>query len=110
MNLSQRVLSAVGAAAMLAFSSEAGAAPITFSITAAQFLPGAGYGVDGNEASPNLLDVRFLTSAFSAQSFALSAVNQSFTFNFGTIDMQEPNAHGGIVIPANWTVSASAPT
>src|SRR4029453_2061031 len=63
---------------------------------AAQFLPGAGYGEDVNEGSPNLLDVRFSTSAFSAQTFALSAVNQSFTFNFGTIDMEEPNAQGGI--------------
>ena len=82
---------------MLAFSSGASAAPISFNITAAQFLPGAGYGIDGNESSPNLLDVRFLTSAFSAQSFALSAVGQSFTFNFGTIDMEEPSAQGGIV-------------
>ena len=96
MNLSQRFLSAAGAAAMLAFSSEASAAPITFNITAAQFLPGAGYGLDADESSPDWLDVRFSTNAFSAQSFALSAVNQSFTFNFGTIDMEEPNAHGGI--------------
>ena len=48
---------------------------------------------------PTLLDVRFSTSAFSAQNFALSAVNQSFTFNFGTIDLQEPNAQAGIVDP-----------
>ena len=46
-----------------------------------------------------MLDVRFSTSAFNAQSFALSAVNQSFTFNFGTIDMEEPTAQGGIVAP-----------
>jgi hypothetical protein len=96
MNLSQRVLSAFAAAAMLAFSSAASAAPITFNITAAQFVPGAGYGVDANEGSPDLLDVRFSTSAFSAQNFALSAVGQSFTFNFGTIDLEEPNALGGI--------------
>ena len=46
-----------------------------------------------------MLDVRFSTSAFSAQNFSLSAVNQSFTFNFGTIDLAEPNANGGIVVP-----------
>jgi len=97
MNLSRRFVCAFGAAAMLAFSSGASAAPITFNITAAQFLPGAGYGQDPNEGSPDLLDVRFSTSAFSAQNFALSAVNQSLTFNFGTIDMEEPNALGGIV-------------
>ena len=98
MNLSQRLLSAVGAAAaMLAFSSGASAAPISFNITAAQFVPGGGYGIDADESSANLLDVRFLTNAFSAESFALSAVGQSLTFNFGTIDMEEPSAHGAIV-------------
>jgi len=98
MNLSRTFLSAVGAAAMLAFfSSGASATPVTFNITATQFLPGTGYGVDGNEGSPNLLDVRFSTSAFSAQTFALSAVNQSFAFNVGTIDLEEPNAQGGIL-------------
>jgi hypothetical protein len=99
MNLFQKSLSAFGAAAMLAFSSGASAAPVTFNVTGAQFVPGAGYGIDGDEGSPNLLDVRFLTNAFSAQNFALSAVNQSFTFNFGTIDLQEPNAHGAIQGP-----------
>jgi len=97
MTLSQKFVSAFGAAAMLAFSSGASAAPITFNITATQFLPGAGYGVDLNEASPTLLDVRFSTTGFTAQSFAFTAVNQFFTFNFGSIDMQEPIAQGGIV-------------
>src|SRR6185295_15208773 len=83
--------------AILAFSSGASAAPISFSITAAQFVPGAGYGIDSDESSGSLLDVRFSTSAFSAQNFALSAVNQSLTFNFGTIDLAEPDADGGIV-------------
>jgi len=100
---------------MVAFSSGASAAPITFSITAAQFLPGVGYGVDSVEdGSPTKLDVRFSTSAFSAQNFSLSAVDQSFTFNLGTIDMEEPDAHGGIVpgelddlgISANLTFTA----
>ena len=97
MNLFPKSLSVFGAAAMLAFSSAASAVP--FTITAAQFTPGSGYGIDNNESSGTLLDVRFSTSAFSAQNFALSAVNQSFTFNFGTIDLQEPNAQAGIVDP-----------
>jgi hypothetical protein len=55
--------------------------------------------IDNDENSGTELDVRFSTSAFSAQNFAFSAVNQSFTFNFGTIDLQEPNAHSGIFGP-----------
>lgn len=94
--LSRRFLSAAGAAAILSLSSAATAAPISFTVTAAQFLPGLGYGIDRDESSPNLLDVRFSTNAFVAQNFALSAVNQSFTFNVGTIDLQEPSADGAI--------------
>ena len=91
----QNVLSAVGAAAIFALSPGASADPIAFSVTAAQFVPGAGYGIDADETSGTRLDVRFSTSAFSTQNFALG-VNQSFTFNFGTIDMEEPNGHSGI--------------
>ncbi len=97
MNLFLKSLSAVSTAAMLAFSSGASATPVSFTITNAQFLPGAGYGIDGDEDPGHLLDVRFATGAFSEQNFALSAVNQSFTFNFGTIDLEEPSAHGGIL-------------
>ena len=90
-------LPAYGMTAMLAFAPGAGA--VTFDITAAQFTPGPGYGVDPNENSnvATEIDVRFSTSSFSAQNFSLNAVNQSFTFGFGTIDLEEPNAHGGIV-------------
>jgi len=95
-DLVSSTLLAMGAVAMLAFSSGAGAAPVPFSITSTQFLPGSGYGMDNDETNGTLLDVRFSTSAFVAQNFALSAVNQSFTFNFGTIDLEEPNGHGGI--------------
>jgi hypothetical protein len=99
MNPVQKFLSAAGAAAMFVLSSGASAAPVSFTITAAQFLPGPGYGIDLDEASPNLLDVRFSTSVFSTQNFALSAVNQSNTFNFGTIDLEEASAHSGIQGP-----------
>jgi hypothetical protein len=81
---------------MLAFSSAASAAPISFNITAAQFVPGAGYGVDSDEGSPDLLDVRFSTSLFIAQNFTFNAVNQTVSFSFGTIDLEEPDAHSGI--------------
>ena len=96
MNLSKKLLWAVGAAAMVVFSFGASAAPVLFSITGAQFSLGAGYGADSNESSGTLLDVRFSTSLFSQQDFALSAVNQSFTFNFGIIDLEEPDAASGI--------------
>ena len=99
MNIIAKLLAAVGAVAMFSFSSGASAVPVTFNITAAQFTPGQGYGIDRDENSGNLLDVRFSTNAFSAQNFALSAVNQSITFNFGTIDLEEPDAHGGIASP-----------
>ena len=70
---------------------------VPFTVTTALFLPGDGYGIDRIESAGNLLDVRFSTSAFIANSFTLSAVNQSFTFNFGTIDLEEPGASSGIV-------------
>jgi hypothetical protein len=96
MNLLQKSLSALGAATMLVFSSAASAVP--FTVTAAQFSTvGPGYGQDGDEDPGNLLDVRFSTSVFTQQNFVLGALNQQFTFNFGTIDMQEPNAHGAIL-------------
>ena len=87
--------SAIGAVTMFA-SSAASAAPVSFSITAAQFLPGSGYGIEFDETNGTLLDVRFSTSVFTQQTFSLSAVNQSFSFNFGSVDLEEPDAHAGI--------------
>jgi len=97
MNRFQRLPSALGVVAMLAYCSAASAIP--FTITNAQFLPGLGYGIDRDENHGSLLDVRFSTAAFTMQNFALNAVGQSFTFNFGAIDLQEPNAHSGILAP-----------
>lgn len=116
MTLLQKSLSAFGVTATLAFAPWASA--VTFNITAAQFTPGSGYGVDPNENSSvaTRIDVRFSTGAFSTQNFALGAVNQSFTFGFGTIDLEEPNAHGGIVanetdgLGISGTLTFSAPT
>lgn len=78
--------------ALLAVAPVAEAEP--FSITQATQSIGSGYGVDGNESSPTLLDVRF-TNSFSAQSFSLDAVNDSVTFNLGTVDFREPSSGGG---------------
>lgn len=86
------------AAATFALCTPANAIP--FSITGASFSPSAGYGIDNAEQqmqNPTLLDVRFSTSAFSVQNFMLNNVGDSHTFNFGTVDFQEPNAGGGIL-------------
>ena len=97
MNLSQRLLWTLGAAALLGLPSGAIAGPVAFTITGAQFVPGSGYGVDGDENAGNLLDVRFSNSQFNPQSFAFSAPGQSFTFFFGSVDLEEPEAFGGIL-------------
>jgi hypothetical protein len=60
MNPSQRFLSALGAVAMLACSSAASAT--LFTITDASLAPASGYGVDADEASGTLLDIRFTTA------------------------------------------------
>lgn len=85
-------ISIASSIALLAITPIAGAEP--FSITQATQSKGTGYGVDSNESSPTLLDVRF-TNSFSAQSFSLNAVNDSFTFNLGTVDFREPSSSGG---------------
>jgi hypothetical protein len=116
MTLLQKSSSAFGITAMLAFAP--GASAVTFNVTGAQFTPGPGYGVDASENSSvaTKIDVQFSTSAFSTQNFDLEAVNESFTFGFGTIDLEEPNAHGGIVaneadgLGITGTLTFSAPT
>ena len=72
------------------------AAAVPFDVTAASFAPGTGYGIDASEGAATLLDVRFSTAAFSAQSFSLNAAGASQAFAFGTVNLQEPNANGGI--------------
>jgi hypothetical protein len=72
------------------------AAPISVSVSAASLAPGAGYGIDANERSPTLLDVRF-TNAFVVQNFQLDGAGDAWTFSVGTAQLHEDNAHGGIV-------------
>lgn len=69
---------------------------VPFSITAASFTPGSGYGIDASEGAATLLDVRFSTAAFVAQSFTLNLVGDTTSFAFGTVNLQEPNSNGGI--------------
>jgi hypothetical protein len=90
----KQVLASVGA--VLVMASSAQAVPVVFNITGSTFTPGAGYGIDSNEGSATLMDVRFSTGSFIPQNFSLSAVNQFLTFNVGTIDLEEANGMGGI--------------
>lgn len=67
---------------------------ITFDVSAASLTPGSGYGVDGGENGGTLLDVLF-TNTFSAQNFSLNAVNDSFSFDIGTVNFREPDTGSG---------------
>ncbi|MDD1611241.1 MAG: hypothetical protein LUO95_11815, partial [Methylococcaceae bacterium] len=95
-NKFKKIVLAISAMGFIATASVANAIP--FTITATSFTNiGSGYGVDADERNATLLDVRFSTSNFLPLTFTLdSVVGASYTFNFGTVDLQEPNAHGGI--------------
>jgi hypothetical protein len=96
MNTLLKMASGIFTAGILLLASTASAAPVSFSITGATFTPGTGYGQDANENNATMLDVRFSTSAFVAQSFTLSA--GAFTnFTFGTIGLFESTDFAGIV-------------
>ena len=85
-----RLRSSIAAlAGMLALSGPVLAAPVTFNVTANGFVAGAGYGVDASElpAVADLLDVRFAATGSAA--FSLTAPLDSFTFNVGTITLEE---------------------
>jgi len=85
----------LGTGAIVAYASTTSAVP--FAITDVTFEPGPGYGVDADESGGTLLDVRFSTTTFTTQNFTLNAVGDFRTFNFGTIELSEPNAHAGIL-------------
>jgi hypothetical protein len=84
------------AGALLSVSAQVSATP--FSITSVALTPDSGYGLESLDATDTTLDVRFATSTFSSQVFSLTAINQFVTFNFGTINFQEPNGNPGITI------------
>lgn len=92
-NIRQAAL-AIAAVGLMAGVPAAQAVP--FSVTSAAFVPDSGYGQDGCEVCGTLLDVRFSTSGFLSQVFSLNGVGASKTFNIGTVNLQEPNSHGGI--------------
>jgi len=92
----QRMTLALASVGCLAFAP--GVHAIPFNITAAAFTPGTGYGTDADadEKDGTLLGVNFSTSGFTVQDFSLNTVGGSYTFDFGSVTMNESNAHGGI--------------
>jgi hypothetical protein len=94
MNKLQKIILAVGTTGLLATAPVVNATP--FTISSASFTPGTGYGIDSSESSGTLLGVQFSTADFVAQNFALTSVGQSYTFTFGKVTLQEPNANSGI--------------
>ncbi len=88
----------IGAFVGLAMMSMAGTAnAVLIDVSAASFSWGGGYGIDPSETpTGDLLDVQFDTVLFSAQNFNLNSIGDSNTFDFGTVNFQEPSAGGGI--------------
>jgi hypothetical protein len=65
---------------------------IPFSITGGSLTPASGYGVDSGANGENggtLLDVRFSTADFLAQSFGLNDIDEAFTFKLGSVTFLE---------------------
>jgi len=94
-NKFKKMVLAISAMGFIATATVANAIP--FTITAKSFTQESGYGVDGNESNATLLDVKFSTGIFGALTTPLDLVGDSFTFLFGTVDLQEPNARRGII-------------
>jgi hypothetical protein len=96
MRISNVALSAAVVLSTALFATQSNAVPISFDIPTVSFTWGTGYGTDANEASGTLLDVGFSTAGFVAQNFSLGSVGASNTFLFGTVNLLEPDTHGGI--------------
>lgn len=95
MNKASRLLLATAASAALGLTAlHSHATPV--SVSTFSFTPGSGYGIDADENPGTLLDVIF-SSGFLAQSFTLGAAGDSRTFDLGTVQFREENAHSGIL-------------
>ena len=91
-------LAIAGVALLIGSLASTAAHAVFFEITDASFSPGSGYGTDASEtSSPTLLGVQFTTTVSLPLTFTLNTVGQSQTFTFGTVNLQEPNAGGGIL-------------
>jgi hypothetical protein len=83
------------------------AAPVSISISTFTFAVGTGYGTEASEAGGTKLDASFSNAAFSAQNFILTNVNETFTFNVGSVAFNEATIGGqevdGLELGANFT-------
>jgi hypothetical protein len=85
---------ALALAALASASVGAMAAPVSVSISAFTFSPGPGYGVEANENAGTKLDAVFSNAGFSIQNFVLTNVNDTFTFNVGSVNFREESIGG----------------
>jgi hypothetical protein len=89
----QMTKAAAAAAAAVILAVSAHAAPVTFTLDGAAFVPGLGYGVDTQENGGKLLDVLF-TPTLTPLSLSLE-VAESRSFAIGTVELREPDAGSG---------------
>ena len=98
---------ALAAVALASAASGAFAAPVSVSISTFTFSVGAGYGTEPGESGGSLLDAAFSNAAFSVQNFVLANVNDTFTFNVGSVAFNEESVGGqetdGLELGANFT-------
>lgn len=87
----RRTLAAV---ALAGAATGAFAAPVTVAISTFTFTVGAGYGTESNENGGTKLDAAFSNAAFSQQNFVLTNLNETFTFNVGSITFSEESIGG----------------
>jgi len=78
-------------------ASVAMALPVSFTVTGASLVGGAGYGVDSSENGGTLLNVGFNNNGFTSQSFSLATIGASSTFQIGTVNFLEPQTTGGVL-------------
>jgi hypothetical protein len=101
------VLRVLAMVALAGAAAGAVAAPVTVSISTFTFTVGTGYGIEASEAGGTKLDASFNNGAFSAQNFVLTNINDSFTFNVGTVAFNETSIGGqevdGLDLGANFT-------
>jgi PEP-CTERM motif len=89
-------ISPLVAIALLCAAPTLQAAPVGFGVASVLINVGSGYGIDTaeNGSHGSSLDVRFVTTSFSPQDFALTGVAESFSFDFATIRFNEPDTGG----------------
>lgn len=92
----RRLVKALAASLLATAALSAQAAPVTVAVSGFSFTPGAGYGVDAAENSGTLLDVLFSSAGFGGSSFSLATAGAAYTFDVGSVQLREANAHSGI--------------